>query len=242
MKLLKLSALSILTVSTLLMSVSSVMAEESEETTATITFRPNEGPVTPPDPEIPGPGEPGPEGPVTPPPVPGPFGIWVPVLDFGINDVSSENDYSALALQLPLADGSQETAPRAHYLAVNDSRGTNEGWTLSVILEGDGFVDNDTDDILEGAELRFTGASAYSENDSQLGYRNEFKLDAESGRENIFWAQADNGQFISMLRWGAVADLVDGRNPNITLNVPTPTVGNYEATLNWSLTSGPPVE
>lgn len=244
-----------------------VFAEEAEETEKTgevrqittngqITFTPNnDAPNVELDPD-------GPE--VEIPPVVGPDGenngpltiAYVPTMNFGSQIISSsDKHYNMVAERQQKAGTTGDTnkVPYVSFVQVQDTRGTNEGWKLSVSLSE--FEAKDTkNNVLKGAQIKlFDPQLRYSVNDAEQEptiHANGLELIPNNDAVPIMTAAAKKGGGTSTATWGnqvaldkqveAGAAVVE--NAAIQLFVPGTTAKDavtYRSTLTWKLEQTP---
>ncbi|WP_071131267.1 WxL domain-containing protein [Enterococcus timonensis] len=208
--------------------VSVSQAAGKSTTTGDITFTEATGPVDPLDPTDPtkpiDPEDPGnpPTGQV------GPLTLDVaPNLPFGTHEITGN------AIKATV-DTEKNDSP---YIQVSDRRGANadgkgQGWHLTVAISD---FTNSTQ-TLQGTQLSFNGTGnvlphTSSATAAEAPLSKEIKgLDKTDGEVLIWDAAVGQG----------IGSWVDVYSPeNITLDVPNPALGTYNATLTWNLTAGP---
>jgi len=198
------------------------------------------------------------------PPAPGPDGdnkgpltiAYVPTMNFGSQVISNQDrEYSMLAemQQLEGTEGDENKVPYVSFAQVQDTRGTNAGWDLSVSLSD--FTSGTQNGTLTGAQI--------SLNDPRIDYRGNNQSNAPVAHANgltllpgvgavpVMQAAETKGAGTSSVVWGNQEDLMaqheaEGdaavRNESIVLSVPGSTakdVATYRSTLTWELSALP---
>lgn len=246
MKLVNLATIAALS-ATILAGGATAFAEEAREvqTQGEVTFIPNteeETVVIPPEtePEV-----------LIPPLVPstGPLTIaYAPSMNFGVHPISNQDQtYSMLAEMQELADGSGQT-PYVSFAQVQDTRGTNEGWTLSVTASE--FTSSTQNSELTGAQIsllnpiiNYNGNNAAN---APTAHASTLNL-VPGAATTIMEAAEGQGAGSSSVVWGnqvALNDSTDAEvlNDAIQLFVPGTTAKDattYTADLSWELTATP---
>lgn len=246
MKLLNLATVAALS-ATILVGGATAFAEEAREvqTQGEVTFTPNsdeETVVTPPEsePEV-----------VIPPVVPstGPLTIaYAPSMNFGVQPISNQDQtYSMLAEMQELADGTGDT-PYVSFAQVQDTRGNNEGWTLSVTASE--FTSGTQNAELTGAQISLLDPTIdyYGNNALNAPTAHVSTLSLVPGAATTIMEAAEGqGAGSSSVVWGdqvALNDSTDAEvlNDAIQLFVPGTTAKDattYTADLSWELTATP---
>lgn len=254
MKRIQLAAIAALS-TTILAGGTSAFADEvrSVQTENEVSFIAGEGEET----EVQPPG--GPDGPEVeieiPPGNSGPLTIaYAPrMINFGQNSISTKDSfYSMIAEEQRLADGSGEMVPYVSFAQIQDTRGTREGWELSLSLTD--FV-SDNNSVLTGAEIEFVDPSisygGIDQSQAPEAITNEGNsLFLRPGDNSLKVMQANVGQGAgtSSIVWGDQASLdaqVDDsdeivKNEAIRLHIPGSTTQDattYEAKMTWTLSS-----
>lgn len=246
MKLLNLATVAALS-ATIFTGGATAFADEAREveTQGEVTFVPNEDEVTivtPPvtDPDV-----------VIPPVVPstGPLTIaYAPSMNFGVQPISNQDQtYSMLAEMQELADGSGQT-PYVSFAQVQDTRGNNEGWTLSVTASE--FTSDTQNSELTGAQINLLDPTIeYNGNNAAnapTAHASTLSL-VPGAATTIMEAVVGQGAGNSSIVWGNQAALTastdaEVRNDAIQLFVPGTTAKDattYTADLSWELTATP---
>lgn len=200
-----------------------------------------------------------PENPIVIPPVDpetnrGPLTIaYVPTMSFGNHEISTQDkEYNMLAETHELEDGSGD-APYVSFAQIQDTRGTNNGWTLQVSMSD--FISNSENDTLVGAEILFdaNGTQLVTNEEDYTGEAittTLSKLVPNSGSTDVMKAKEGSGSGTTSVVWGDYDQMTaDADNPeieavenaSIKLAVPGKTVKDattYTATLTWELSAG----
>lgn len=255
MKLLRLATVAALS-TTILAGGVTAFAEESRNviTDNDVSFTANseeevviQPPIT--EPEV-GPIDPTPRGQT------GPLTIaYAPrTFNFGENTISTQNRaYSMIAEEQPLADGSG-TVPYVSFAQIQDTRGTHDGWNLSVSLTD--FISEVSGSALTGAQIEFMQPEiVYNQGEGDqtlapMAHSNQedsLFLNAGGQSINVMTATATQGAGTSSVIWGNQEDLMaqmeedgDVLNHAIKLHVPGSTAQDaaaYTATMTWTLSS-----
>ena len=225
-------------------SVTSYAAEDEDKkhggeykSNAIIQFKAGNDNITPPvDPEEPGePGEPTEPGGGDPEPgTPGPLSIdYASSLTFGEQEITSKDQtYFAAAQKFK---GGRGDGP--NYVQVTDSRGTEEGWSLQVIQ--DGQFETEKGKILDGAEITFKNAWVNTASSSKKPSIVKESYTLTPGKaENMMSAKAGEGNGTFVLVFGNK----DVAAKSIELKVPGKTTkyaGQYSTSFTWTLTDVP---
>ncbi|MFS7398463.1 WxL domain-containing protein [Carnobacterium maltaromaticum] len=246
MKLVNLAAVAALSAS-ILAGGATAFAEEAREvqTQGSVTFTPGDDetvviPPIEPEPEV-----------VIPPVVPstGPLTIsYAPTMNFGNQVISNQDQtYDMLAEMQELKDGSGQT-PYVSFAQVQDTRGTNEGWTLSVTASE--FTSSTQNGVLTGAQISLLDPTmVYSGNDllnAPSVHASQLSL-LPGQATNVMAADVGQGAGGSSVVWGdqvALSASTDAevRNDAIQLFVPGATAKDattYTASLDWELSATP---
>ncbi|OTO94147.1 WxL domain-containing protein [Enterococcus sp. DIV0385] len=210
--------------------------------------------------------DPGPDGPdVTIPPVVDPDGqnkgpltiAIVPTMNFGSQIISTtDENYNMVAerQQLTGTTGDENKVPYVSMAQVQDTRGTNEGWELSVSLTEFQATKETQNAVLKGAKITLLDpALLYSIDDVEQRpetHASGLELLPSEAAVPVMTAAAQKGAGTSSVVWGdheaiekqvaAGADVVE--NDAIKLFVPGTTAKDavtYQSTLTWELTSTP---
>jgi len=206
--------------------------------------------------------DPGPDGPdVTIPPVTGPDGenkgpltiATVPTMNFGSQIISTtDKNYNMVAerQQKTGTTGEENKVPYVSLAQVQDTRGTNKGWELSVSLTEFQAPTDTLNNVLKGAKITlFDPTLLYSVNDENQAptiHSSGLELIPNNDAVPIMTAAAKKGSGTSTTVWGdhdAIAKQVeDGvavvENEAIQLFVPGSTAKDavtYTSTLTWEL-------
>jgi len=236
--------------------------EESKEvrnttTEGQITFTPGDD-----DTEV----DPGPDGPdVEIPAVVDPDGnnkgpltiAYVPTMNFGSQVISTTDEtYNMVAekFQLTGTEGEENMVPYVSLAQVQDTRGTNEGWDLSVSLSEFQATTATQNDVLKGARISLHDPQiTYSIDDAAQmpeAHENGMELIPNTTAVSVMTAAAEKGAGTSSVVWGdhdALAQQIeDGaevvENAAIKLFVPGSTAKDavtYQSTLTWELNLTP---
>lgn len=210
--------------------------------------------------------DPGPDGPdVTIPPITGPDGenkgpltiATVPTMNFGSQIISTtDKNYNMVAerQQKTGTTGEANKVPYVSLAQVQDTRGTNEGWELSVSLSEFEAPTATQNKVLKGAKITLHDPDLiYSIDDpNQKPEAHASALDILPGEKAVpvMTAAAKKGAGTTSVIWGdhaaiaqqvaAGADVVE--NEAIKLFVPGSTAKDavtYRSTLTWELNSTP---
>ena len=217
-------------------------------TTGQVTFTPNiEDTVVEPDPE-------GPE--VTIPPIPGtgPLTIaTVPTMNFGTKVISTADEHYNMIAEMQQkagTTGEENMIPYVSMAQVQDTRGTNEGWELSVSLSEFQAKTDTLNSVLKGAKITlFDPSLRYSVNDANQEptiHTSGLELIPSEEAVPVMTAANQKGGGTSSVVWGdhdalakQVEDGVDVvENKAIQLFVPGSTAKDavtYTSTLTWEL-------
>ncbi|MDK4451445.1 WxL domain-containing protein [Enterococcus casseliflavus] len=228
------------------------------ETDGQVSFVPNDR-----DPTEVIPPDPGPEGPdvVIPPIGPdgqtGPLTIaYAPTLDFGTQEISNRDAvYSMVAEEQQLADtqGEENKVPYVSFAQVQDTRGSNAGWRLTVALSA--FESGTQHNELRGAQIIFASREveyiSFNQENAPSAHEAGLRLDANGAAQAVLTADAGKGAGTSSVVWGDQEELNAQyqdqapvvRNEAIQLFVPGSTAKDaalYVATLTWQLSTTTP--
>lgn len=248
MKLINLATVAVLSAS-ILAGGATVLAEEARDVTTEgkIMFVPNvdeELEVIPPvtDPEV--------EIPPTIPGTTGPLSIlFAPTMNFGEQAISNQDQIYNMIAETQKLVGSEERVPYVSMANVQDNRGNNEGWTLSVTASEFEATTTTLNSELKGAQISLLAPWVdYSGIDQTMApsIHNEV-LNLVPGTSSIIMnAEAEKGAGSSSIVWGDQAALTAStdeivRNEFVQLFVPGSTAKDattYSANLNWELTTG----
>jgi hypothetical protein len=220
--------------------------QQSVTTNGNIQFEPNttEKPVI--DPPIDTPQIIAPEVPAG---VTGPLTItYAPTMNFGSQEISNQDkEYSMIAEKQKSADGATDI-PYVSFVQVQDTRGTNDGWTLSVTPSE--FTNADTKNkTLKGAQITLTDTKLKysSEKESAPSIPKQEMALTPGTATKVMTADKGKGAGTSSAYWGNQEELSNAkdsivRNHAIKLSVPGKTVKdavNYSASLTWKLETVP---
>jgi hypothetical protein len=210
--------------------------------------------------------DPGPDGPdVTIPPVVDPDGqnkgpltiAVVPTMNFGSQIISTtDENYNMVAErhQLTGTSGDENKVPYVSMAQVQDTRGTNEGWELSVSLTEFKATKETQNAVLKGAKITLLDPELrYSvEDPEQQPEAHTTGLELLPGEKAVpvMTAAAKKGAGTTSVVWGnhdAIAKQVTAgaavvENDAIKLFVPGSTAKDavtYQSTLTWELNSTP---
>lgn len=228
------------------------------ETDGQVSFVPNDR-----DPTEVIPPDPGPEGPdvVIPPIGPegqtGPLTIaYAPTLDFGTQEISNRDAvYSMMAEKQQLTDtqGEENKVPYVSFAQVQDTRGSNAGWRLTVALSA--FESGTQHNELRGAQIIFASREveyiSFNQENAPSAHEAGLRLDANGAAQAVLTADAGKGAGTSSVVWGDQDELNAQyqdqapvvRNEAIQLFVPGATAKDaalYVATLTWQLSTTTP--
>ncbi|KPG68523.1 WxL domain-containing protein [Enterococcus sp. RIT-PI-f] len=162
--------------------------------------------------------------------------LYVPeTFDFNTNTISVNDQWYDMAAEQYAANGGTSTVPYASFAQIIDTRGTHEGWVLSVNVSD---FSNAAGDVLSGAALAFDGGiveyESHLENSTPSAH--DVELAAGGAAQNILSADDGQGAGRSSVYW-----MNDGEeNPHIRLFVPGATsqsATEYNAELTWILSS-----
>jgi len=184
----------------------------------------------------------------------GPLTIaYAPTLDFGTQEISNRDAvYSMVAEKQQLADtqGEENKVPYVSFAQVQDTRGSNAGWRLTVALSA--FESGTQHNELRGAQIIFASRevdyNSHNQENAPAAHEAGLRLDANGSAQAVLTADAGKGAGTSSVVWGyqdelnaqvqAQAPVV--RNEAIQLFVPGATAKDaalYVATLTWQLTT-----
>lgn len=160
----------------------------------------------------------------------GPLSIdYASHFNFGIIKKSGNGKtYEAKPITIESADGTtKEVAP---YVQVTDNRGTNSGWTLSVLQEAQ-LVNTATDHELTGAQITIEQGTITGTTNTD-GLNSEQVTLTPGEAMTIFEAEngSNGGTFVNSFG--------DADNVGVSLNLVSGTEiedGAYQATINWIL-------
>lgn len=228
------------------------------ETDGQVSFVPNDR-----DPTEVIPPDPGPEGPdVEIPPI-GPDGqtgpltiAYAPTLDFGTQEISNRDAvYSMVAEEQQLTDtqGEENKVPYVSFAQVQDTRGSNAGWRLTVALSA--FESGTQHNELRGAQIIFASREveyiSFNQENAPSAHEAGLRLDANGAAQAVLTADEGKGAGTSSVVWGDQEELNAQfqdqapvvRNEAIQLFVPGATAKDaalYVATLTWQLSTTTP--
>ncbi|GAB0169931.1 WxL domain-containing protein [Lysinibacillus sp. CTST325] len=225
-------------------SVTSYAAEDEDKhggeykSKAIIQFKASDDFTPPVDPEEPGkpvdPKDPtDPDGKI-PEGTKGPLSIdYASSLTFGEQKITStDQTYFAEAQKFK---GGRGDGP--NYVQVTDSRGTEEGWSLQVIQ--DGQFETEKGKVLDGAEITFKNAWVNTASSSKKPSIVKESYTLTPGKaENMMSAKAGEGNGTFVLVFGNK----DVAAKSIELKVPGKTTkyaGQYSTSFTWTLTDVP---
>lgn len=255
MKSIRLVTAAALTATILAGGVTNVFAAElrGAETDNTVTFTANEEEEIEVNPPVPEP----PIDPIDPPPgVTGPLTLSYvsPTFDFGQQAITTQDRDYAMIAEMQTSAG--EPVPYVSFAQVIDTRGTHEGWTLSVDLT-DFESSANSDNTLTGAQIEFVAPwvayeGADTDRTPSAATNDGDSLFLNVGQNDVVVMSANDGQGAgrSSIVWGDQTDLNDQAQTNeededvlnhaIRLHVPgstSPDAAQYNATMTWSLSS-----
>lgn len=175
---------------------------------------------------------------------------YAPTLNFGVQAISVRDEYYPMIAEMHNLKGQSVEVPVISFAQVQDTRGSGEGWTLSV-TQSEFIATGTLDRILRGAQITFFDSGLHYEGDpaNRPSVTEEIPLVAGQAFD-IMTANDGKGAGVSSITWGNQADLDrqfadpdtdEVLNPAIQLFVPgssTPEATTYEATLTWELTLG----
>lgn len=193
-------------------------------------------------------------------PTTGPLSLLMaPTMNFGTQVISNQTkEYNMVAEMQQKAGttGDENKIPYVSFAQVQDIRGTNAGWDLSVSLSN--FESQTQNNILTGAEVVFVGSRIQYEGapgNAPSSHTDGLKLSPTTGAQKVMTAEAGKGAGASSVVWGNQADLTsqfaaEGFDPEkdvvengaIQLHVPGATAKDattYKAVLTWDLTTTP---
>lgn len=228
----------IVILSSIILPITAVAAEYTSN--GAITFGTDNDPTKPVDPTDP-------EKPVDPvdstdptgpnPGTAGPLSIdFASSFQFGNQKITSETmDYYAKLQEFT----SSSAGP--NYVQVTDKRGTQEGWSLSVVQQGQ--FKTAQNEVLEGASLSISSGTAISVTDKQYAPTVvEHHTFVPNSEMNLVNAPAGKGMGTWIYRFGA--DASEGATA-VKLNIPGRSVKlakEYRTTLTWYLKNVPETE
>lgn len=196
---------------------------KAETSAATVSFTGDDNtptkPIDPTDPNNPTPTEPTDPGDPNNPGTgsAGPLSLdYVSNFDFGSNKIASTT-------QTYIAKADQ---PR---IQVTDKRGTGAGWEVQAAISP---IKTSDDDVLAGANLKLVNRSVVtnSQNTSAAPVATDITL--SSSQKTVFKADKDAGL-------GTWLDNFDKNTSVLTVYGGTAKAKTYNATITWTLTSGP---
>lgn len=164
----------------------------------------------------------------------------VPTLDFGNNEISTENQvYHATAQKVGEKNSSL-------YTQVTDNRGSLEGWRLSV-KQGGQFKSSQKAHELKGASIEFKEGQLSTESLSQPGIATEtFKLDPTGASQIIMAFKKDQGAGAWSTVYGDDSNLSEenGRTVTKSVQLSVPGISEkvndvYQTSLTWILSDVP---
>lgn len=245
---------------TVLSGGTSVFSEEvrNVETEAQIQFIPSNEEIIVIPPEITEPPV------IIPPTVPGTTGpltiSYAPNFNFGEQEISNQNQtYSMIAEMHELSNsgvGTGEFIPYTSFTQVSDTRGTNQGWKLSVTASE--FTSDTQNNLLTGAQITLLNPriqyEGNNQNNAPIAHGNELGL-IPNESSLVMVAEIGKGALVSSVVWGNQTEIdaqfkdenfnpqeSDIKNDAIKLFVPGSTVKDatsYEAVLTWELSLTP---
>lgn len=155
----------------------------------------------------------------------GPLSIdYVSNIDFGIQEVSSNTEVYQALNEKP-------------YVQVTDKTGSGDGWLLTA--QATEFKNSDGSKTLKGAELSFlngqTGTTAA--NISTAPTVNQSVIFTNQAAQEVMKAEVGAGKGTWTDNWSGTANA----NENVLLKVlpGSADATSYQATITWTLTSGP---
>ncbi|PFR68567.1 cell surface protein, partial [Bacillus cereus] len=198
----------------------SALADEHGATynsNAVVEFSPDSGIITPPvdptDPEKPT----EPTDPTNPeekpnPGTEGPLSIdFASSLDFGVNKISNKDEtYYANAQKLR----SGKYVP--NYVQISDTRGVNDGWTLTVQQEGQLSNATTQHKELTGSQIKFVDPTVTSKTvDSPPTPAEEITLDPSGAESLVMSAEKNAGSGLWVDSWGTVEEMTGDRGEKV---------------------------
>ena len=175
----------------------------------------------------------------------GPLTIaFAPTLNFGQQAISNHDArYYMIPETFKEVDG-EEYLPVAAFAQVQDTRGTNAGWILSVTASE--FTSDTQNNVLKGAEISFLNSWLDYPGDEENAPTISSTTIKLSPGEPTTILEAGNGQGAgaSSIVWGtqeAIDNHEEGLNTDVELFVPGTTAQDattYTATLTWELIAG----
>lgn len=198
------------------------------------------------------------------PPVTGPDGenkgpltiAYVPTMNFGSQVISNQDrEYSMLAEmhQEDGTEGEENQVPYVSFAQVQDTRGTNAGWNLTVSLSD--FLSGTQNGTLTGAEITLLNPTidyrGNNQSNAPVAHDNPLVLKPNTGAVPVMQAANTKGAGNSSVVWGnqpdldaqhANADVDVVKNDAIVLSVPGSTAkdaATYRSTLTWELSALP---
>ncbi|WP_438714690.1 WxL domain-containing protein [Enterococcus sp. AZ109] len=225
-------------------------AEEARvaKTTGQVSFVPDDGdiiveppivdpPIDPIDPIVPG--------------ATGPLSIaYAPTIDFGEQVISNQDTIYNMKAEMQSADNGTRKIPYVSFAQVQDRRGSNEGWNLTLSLSP--FKSETQNNELRGAKLIFASSelnySGSETNNAPTPHAPGMTVEADGSLSNILTAPKGKGAGTSSVIWGDQAKLnkqfAEGakvvENEAIQLFIPGVTAkdaATYTATLTWNLSA-----
>ncbi|MBO1097896.1 WxL domain-containing protein [Enterococcus casseliflavus] len=187
----------------------------------------------------------------------GPLTIaYVPTMNFGSQVISNQDrDYSMIAemQQLRGTEGDENKVPYVSFAQVQDTRGTNEGWDLTVSLSD--FTADTLNDTLTGAKITLIDPNidyiSQNQANAPAAHANNLEIHPNAGAVSVMTAANTKGAGTSSVVWGdhatiaaqaADVNVETVRNDAIQLSVPGSTVkdaATYTSTLTWELSLTP---
>lgn len=247
MKMIRLATVAALTATILTGGVQAFAEEVGRGTTDnTVSFIADEDGDEDIDIIVPGPEAPEPIDPIDPiDPDQGGSGplrlLYVPqTFDFDTQTISVSDRSYAMVAELYSVNEGQGVIPHDSFAQVVDTRGSHEGWTLSVDLS-DFQSDQDT---LTGAAIEFINGEVDYEsnlpNSTPSTPAGGVMVNAGGDTRMILSAEDGQGAGRTSVFWGDEDLAETGMNENIRLHVPGTTSQSaraYQAQLTWTLSS-----
>lgn len=239
-KTLKITALGLVTILGVSGTSYTAFAADGGSTTSKgdVTFEKNLEPSTPQDPDTNNPVEP--TDPEVTPPTSGPLSIdYISTLHFGTQKISGNDEVYYAQMDKLKDTKTGETVEKPNYVQVTDNRGSNAGWKLTVVQDGQ-FKNGESE--LKGATLQFKSPTMKSskKSDANTPAASEMTLNPD-GKTSVdaITAKANQGMGTWFDTFGTD---VEAAAKSISLSVPGDTAkteGKYSTSLTWTLTDTP---
>lgn len=137
------------------------------------------------------------------------------------------------------ANGQEKNAEGTPSVQVNDLRGTSAGWQLQV--SSTEFINDKDEDIkLKGVTIQFPAGHVKPVDNGNIAtaptpFTANIEASSSANAKNILAASEDTGEGGWILDWNNS----ENTNSEIQLKVPVARIGNYTATITWSLLDTP---